>query len=179
MHRGCLRALVTMFHGRKKEPKPKLFGPDIFGWGGGLPHEGVRAKKFGMSLETRDIKLFWRDIPGFCRDIPGVPEKFEKKLVCVQFWASNVCQLEYTMRFITIGRLIFIHLRCWEVLPFLIIQRQRCIRILCPKDSEFYTPLALNRQKGQHLPALEVYKNQSPNYYRMISELTTGLQIQT
>ena len=32
-----------------------------------------------MSLETREIKLFWRDIPGFCRDIPGVPEKFEKK----------------------------------------------------------------------------------------------------
>ena len=24
------------------------------------------------------------------------------------------------------GRLIFIHLRCWEVLPFLTIQRQRC-----------------------------------------------------
>ena len=41
--------------------------------------EGVGAKKFGMSLETREIKLFWRDIPGSCRDIPGVPEKFEKK----------------------------------------------------------------------------------------------------
>ena len=63
---------------KKKEPKPKLFGPDIFGWGGGLPREWVGAKKFGMSLETREIKLFWRDIPGFCRDIPAVPEKFEK-----------------------------------------------------------------------------------------------------
>ena len=60
------------------------------------------------------------------------------------------------------GRLIFIHLRCWEVLPFLTSQRQRCIKILCPKDPEFHTPLALNCQKGQHLPALEVYKNQSP-----------------
>ena len=29
-----------------------------------------------------------------------------------------------------------------------------------PKDPEFYTPLALNCQKGQHLPALEVYKKQ-------------------
>ena len=47
------------------------------GWS--LPHEGVGAKKFGMSLETREIKLFWRDIPGFCRDIPKLPEKFEKK----------------------------------------------------------------------------------------------------
>ena len=44
----------------------------------------------------------------------------------------------------------------------LTIQRQRCIKMLCPKDPEFYTPLALNCQKGQHLPALEVYENQSP-----------------
>ena len=42
-------------------------------------------------------------------------------------------------------------------------QRQRCIKILCPKDPDFYTPLALKRAKWQHLPALEVYKNQSPN----------------
>ena len=26
-----------------------------------------------------------------------------------------------------------------------------------PKDPEFYVPLALDRQKGQHLPAPEVY----------------------
>ena len=45
----------------------------------GLPRERVGATKFDMSLETREIKLFWRDVPGFCRDIPGVPEKFEKK----------------------------------------------------------------------------------------------------
>ena len=57
--------------GKKNKPKPKLFGPDIFGRGGGLPCEGVGAKKFDMSLETREIELFWRDIPGFCRDIPG------------------------------------------------------------------------------------------------------------
>ena len=64
---------------RKTNPKPKLLSPDIFRWGRGLPREGVGAKKFGMPLETREIKLFWRDIQGFCRDIPGVPEKFEKK----------------------------------------------------------------------------------------------------
>ena len=76
---------MARFSGRKKEPKPKLFGPDIFQWGRGLPRERVGAKKFDTSLETREIKLFGRDIPGFCRDIPGAPEKFDKKNVCVQF----------------------------------------------------------------------------------------------
>ena len=74
------------FSGTKKEPKPKLLSPDIFWWGGGLPREGVGAKKFGMSLETQGIKLFWRDIPGFCRDIPEAPEKFEKKMFGFNFW---------------------------------------------------------------------------------------------
>ena len=69
----------------KKEPKPKLFGPDIFQWGRGFPHERVGAKKFDTSLETREIKLFGRDIPGFRRDIPGVPEKFEKKKFVFNF----------------------------------------------------------------------------------------------
>ena len=48
------------------------------------------------------------------------------------------------------------------MLPFCRFQRQRCIKILCPKDPDFYTPLALKTAKGQHLPALEVYKSQSP-----------------
>ena len=43
--------------GTKEEHKPKLLIPDIFRWGRGLPCEGVGAKKFGMSLETREIKL--------------------------------------------------------------------------------------------------------------------------
>ena len=43
----------------------------------------------------------------------------------------------------------FIHLQCWEVLPFLTIQRQRCINILCPKDPEFYTPLALTSEEDK------------------------------
>ena len=73
------------FSGTKKEPKPKLLSPDIFWWGGGLPREGVGAKKFGMSLETQGIKLLWRDIPGFCRDIPAAPEKFEKKMFGFNF----------------------------------------------------------------------------------------------
>ena len=90
--------------GTKKEPKPKLLSPDIFWWGGGLPREGVGAKKFGMSLETQGIKLFWRDIPGFCRDIPEAPEKFEKKNVWVQFLAP---------RKTTPGKL-HLHLNCFR-----------------------------------------------------------------
>ena len=58
---------------------------------------------------------------------------------------------------------IFIHLQCWEVLPFLTIQRQRCIKFRVFKEQTFYTPLALNCQKGQHLPALEVYKKSVPH----------------
>ena len=61
-----------------------------------------------------------------------------------------------------LGRLIFIHLQCWEVLPFCRFQRQRCIKIRVLSAQDFYTPLALQTAKGQHLPALEVYKNQSP-----------------
>ena len=53
------------------------------GWG--LPREWVGAKKFGMSLETRETELFGRDTPGFCWDIPAVPEKFEKKELVFNF----------------------------------------------------------------------------------------------
>ena len=52
--------------------------------GKGLPHEGVGAKKFGMSLETREIQLFLQKYPGILPGYPGMPEKFEKKN-CVQF----------------------------------------------------------------------------------------------
>ena len=67
-----------------KEPKPKLFGPDIFGRGGGLPREGVEAKEFAS--KPGKSNFFWRDIPEFCRDIPEVPEKFEKKKFVFSFW---------------------------------------------------------------------------------------------
>ena len=59
-------------------------------------------------------------------------------------------------------RPIFIHLQCWELLPLLTIQRQWCIKFRVLRAQDFYTPLARNCPKGQHLPALEVYKNQSP-----------------
>ena len=65
--------------------KKEVFGPDIFGWVGGLPYEGVGAKKFGMSFETQGNHTFliWRDIPGFSPGYPGgTLEKFEKKKGC-------------------------------------------------------------------------------------------------
>ena len=64
------------------------------------------------------------------------------------------------------GRLIFIHLQCWEVLPFCRFQRQRCIKVRVLRAQDFYTPLALKTAKGQPLPALEVYKKQSPKKAR-------------
>ena len=69
--------------GKEKEPKPKLVGPDILRWGG-----GVGAEKFGMSLETRETKLFWRDTPGFAgisRNF-AAPQKFEKQKFVFNVW---------------------------------------------------------------------------------------------
>ena len=68
--------------GKKKELEPKLCGPDIFGWAGGLPREGARAEKFGMSFKTQGNQTFWRDIPAFLPGYSGVPEKFERKSLC-------------------------------------------------------------------------------------------------
>ena len=92
---SCCESRVPLnslpYQSTEKDPKPKLLSPDIFRLGWGLPRQRVGAKKFGMSLETREIKLFCRDIPGFCRDIPAVPGKFEKKKLCAQFLAPS-CQ---------------------------------------------------------------------------------------
>ena len=43
-------------------------------------------------------------------------------------------------------------------------------KIPSPKDPEFYTPLALNCQKGERLPAPEVYKNLSPKLHLAITK---------
>ena len=62
------------------EPKPKLFGPDVFGWGGGLQREGVRAKKFGMSFRNPGKPNFLVGYPGIFAGISRMcPKRFEKK----------------------------------------------------------------------------------------------------
>ena len=58
--------------------------PDILWWDGGLPHEGVGAKKFFMSLETQGKQTFWRDAQDFGWDIRGCPKSLRKN---VQFLA--------------------------------------------------------------------------------------------
>ena len=60
---------------RRSQPKPKLLSPEIFRWGRGLPHEGVGAKRFNISLHTREIKLFWRDNLRFGWGYPGGARK--------------------------------------------------------------------------------------------------------
>ena len=86
---GYFSNVLVVFEGKKKEPKPKLFGPDIFGWGVGLPREGVGAKKFGMAFETQETKLF----AGISRDFAGIsrgrPKSLRKKI------AFNSCPLVF------------------------------------------------------------------------------------
>ena len=64
--------------GRKRNPNPNFFGPDsgYFPVGYGVFHvKGWGAKKFGMSLETREIKLGY----------PGGARNLRERKVCVQF----------------------------------------------------------------------------------------------
>ena len=61
--------------GRKKEPKPKLFGPDIFGRGGGLPREGVGAKKFRYAPRNQGNQTFLAGYPGILPGYPGSARK--------------------------------------------------------------------------------------------------------
>ena len=43
---ACRKGLALEAQGRKRNPnKPKLVGPDIFGWGGGLPGSGSGKEK--------------------------------------------------------------------------------------------------------------------------------------
>ena len=75
------------FGGLKRPPKKgtqtQTFWSGFLRWGGGLPREGVGAKKFGMSFEIQANQLFFlRHFPGFRRDIQAVPEEFEKKKLC-------------------------------------------------------------------------------------------------
>ena len=79
------------FRQEKKEPKPKLLRVQIFSGGVGVFHvKGWGPKKFGMSLETREIKLFWAGYPGLLPGYPGSIRKFEKKKFVFNFWPLHL-----------------------------------------------------------------------------------------
>ena len=78
----CMRLLSVLFFPKirdkfegkflREEPKPKLFGPDLFGWGRGLPLEGVGAKTFGMSFERQGkLPNVLAGYPGISPGYPG------------------------------------------------------------------------------------------------------------
>ena len=64
--------------GTKKEPKPKLLGPDIFRWGGGLPREreGWGPKSSVCPSKPREPNFFG----GISRDFAGISRKRPKSL---------------------------------------------------------------------------------------------------
>ena len=90
---GSSRRANTKISGTKKEHKPKLLSQDIFRWGGCLPCEGVGAKKFGMPLETREIKLFFPGYPGILPGYPGGDRKVWEKKACAQFSSPKISSL--------------------------------------------------------------------------------------
>ena len=90
--------------GKKKEPKPKLFGPDIFQWGRGLPRERVWGQKSsicpskpGKSNSLGGISL---DFAGISRGRPKSLREKKFVTVCVQF--SSPSQSRH-------GRLFVLH----------------------------------------------------------------------
>ena len=73
--------------GKKKEHKLKLLGPDIFRWGGGLPREGVGAKKFSMSIETQgEDKHLERDRRTWLKKDQYSAESQTFHLISRQYW---------------------------------------------------------------------------------------------
>ena len=67
----------TSSSGAKKEPKPKLLSPDIFWWGGGLPREGVGAKKVRYVPRNPGNQTFFC---GISQDFAGISRKRPKSL---------------------------------------------------------------------------------------------------
>ena len=76
-----------------KEPKPKHFGPDIFGGGGVFHVKGWGPKSSACPSKPRDTKHFG----GISRDFAGIsqvrPKSLKRKKVCVQFSSPNCSQV--------------------------------------------------------------------------------------
>ena len=83
--RACIKCQLLRVFRHEKRAQTQTFESGYFPVGRGLPCEGMRAKKFGMSLETREIKLYWQDISGFCWDVPAAPKSLRNKSLCLSF----------------------------------------------------------------------------------------------
>ena len=62
--------------GKKKEPKPKLLGPDIFGWGESLLREGEGGQKVRYAFRNPGKPNFWAGYPGILAGISLRKTKF-------------------------------------------------------------------------------------------------------
>ena len=76
---------VQKYTGKKKEHQPKLLGSDMFRWGGGLPREGVGAKRRDTSLETQ-VKNPFGGSPGILAGISWGRPKSLRKQKFVLIW---------------------------------------------------------------------------------------------
>ena len=132
----------------------------------------VRIDDVGSILQFRIRSSFRENSAGFCKSVWLLGSILNFRIgsvssiggvIVATLFADTVSDSQIMCPIS--GREILIELRCWKVLPFWTIQHQRCIKIMCANDPEFYTPLALNCAKGQHLPAPEVYNYQSPRNF--------------
>ena len=74
-------------------------GPGIIWWGGGLPREKMRGKRYCMSLKHMQTKLSC----GISREnywaISGVPEKFENKQFLFLFFTLKIASFAQACRY--------------------------------------------------------------------------------
>ena len=76
--------------GKKKEPKPKLFGPDIFRWGGGLPREWGGSQTVRYVPRNQGNQTFLAGYPGILLGYLGGARKvWEKKKFVFNFCPLN------------------------------------------------------------------------------------------
>ena len=134
--------------------------PLVFPWFS----QGLGGEKTFREVPVRDFWAAWEGLKHFRTR----SDRFSDPVSLFQIIFRIDLKL-FRGQFRSTGRLIFIHHQCWGVLPFLTIQRQRRIKILCPKDVPriLCTAGAELSKKRQHPPAPEVYKNQSPIYRRV------------
>ena len=126
------------------------------------PCHAIFFREASSSLKTCDTPSWYLvlhkhtcAIPNFatyCVIIVRYPTKTNTNMFC-DIIATSIARYEKHRCWAFIchpyfGRLTLIHLRCWEVLPLLTIQRQRCTEFRVLRAQEFYTQLPLNCQKG-------------------------------